>query len=490
MLFNSPLFLVFFISVFGLYFGISKRFRWLILLIASCFFYMAFIPAYILILVAVIIIDFFAGIEIEKSVGKKKRFFLLLSIFSNIGILFVFKYFNFFHANFDALAQLLHWNYSLPTLSLLLPIGLSFHTFQSLSYIIEVYRGNQKAEKHFGIYALYVMFFPQLVAGPIERPQNLLPQFHNPKEFNASRAVSGLRLMLFGFFKKIVIADNAAILVNFVYARPHESAGWPLLLATFFFAWQIYGDFSGYSDVARGAARIFGFELMKNFDRPYFSKSISEFWRRWHISLSTWFKDYVYIPLGGSRVGKYKQYRNLFLTFLLSGLWHGANWTFVVWGSLNGLYLVFSLITQNIRQRFHDFFHADHFVLFKGIFQTLCTFGLICISWIFFRAASLSESITILTHLGHRFTSIFSLSYVRYELLVEKTLGINKQTFTITLTSIFLLIGIEYLIGQKKLFPWFDRIPRAGKWGLYYVGVFLILWCGYFGNVPFIYFQF
>ena len=289
MLFNSPLFLVFFISVFGFYFGIPQRFRWLILLIASCFFYMAFIPVYILILVAVIIIDFFAGIEIEKSVGKKKRFFLLLSIFSNIGILFVFKYFNFFHANFDALAHLLHWNYSLPTLSLLLPIGLSFHTFQSLSYIIEVYRGNQKAEKHFGIYALYVMFFPQLVAGPIERPQNLLPQFHNPKEFNASRAVSGLRLMLFGFFKKIVIADNAAILVNFVYARSHESAGWPLILATFFFAWQIYGDFSGYSDVARGAARVFGFELMKNFDRPYFSKSISEFWRRWHISLCTWF---------------------------------------------------------------------------------------------------------------------------------------------------------------------------------------------------------
>src|ERR1700682_2673199 len=303
MLFNSVAFVIFFPVVTALYFGLPHRHRWALLLAASCVFYMVFIPAYILILGVTIIIDYWAGIQIEKSAGRLRTFYLVLSIISTCMVLFVFKYSDFFLGNVNALASFLHWDYSLKLLHIILPIGLSFHTFQSLSYVIEVYRGHQTSERHFGIYALYVMFYPQLVAGPIERPQHLLHQFYEYHPFVYSRVTSGLRLMTWGMFKKVVIADRLAGFVGNAYSHPRDFEGHTLLIATLFFAFQIYCDFSGYSDIALGAAEVMGFSLMKNFDQPYSALSVGEFWRRWHISLSTWFRDYVYVSLRGNRVG-------------------------------------------------------------------------------------------------------------------------------------------------------------------------------------------
>jgi len=292
---------------------------------------MSFVPAYILILGFTIVIDYFAGILIEQSSGNKRNFYLILSIAANVGVLAVFKYYNFLNDNLTAILGDFGYQNKIPYLSILLPIGLSFHTFQAMSYTIEVYRGHQKAERHFGIYSLYVMFYPQLVAGPIERPQNILPQMHAKHEFKYENVVEGLRLMLWGFFKKIVIADRLAIYVDAVYNNADKHSGITLITATVFFAFQIYCDFSGYTDIARGAARVMGYELMLNFRRPYLAKSIKEFWSRWHISLSTWFRDYLYIPLGGNRVPIPRWYLNLMIVFMISRLWHGAALTYIIW---------------------------------------------------------------------------------------------------------------------------------------------------------------
>ncbi|NJN99133.1 MAG: MBOAT family protein, partial [Anaerolineales bacterium] len=340
MLFNSFEFGIFFIIVTLAYFALPHRQRWFFLLASSCYFYMVFVPVYILILFFTIIVDYWAGIYIEEAAGRKRRAYLLLSIFANLSVLALFKYFNFFNSNLAALTTMLGVNYPIENLSILLPIGLSFHTFQSLSYTIEVYRGHQRAERHLGIFALYVMFYPQLVAGPIERPQNMLPQFHTRHSFNYSEFVSGLRMIAWGLLKKMVVADRLAIFVNSIYGNPGQYTGFPLILATYFFAFQIYYDFSGYSDIALGCARVMGFKLMGNFRQPYLATSISDFWQRWHISLSTWFRDYLYIPLGGNRVSRWHWVTNTLIVFMVSGLWHGANWTFVIWGALHGLYTI------------------------------------------------------------------------------------------------------------------------------------------------------
>ena len=331
MLFNSLQFAVFFVVVTTVYFLLADKHRWKLLLISSCYFYMSFVPAYILILGFTIVIDYFAGILIEQSSGNKRNFYLILSIAANVGVLAIFKYYNFLNDNLTAILGDFGYQNKIPYLSILLPIGLSFHTFQAMSYTIEVYRGHQKAERHFGIYSLYVMFYPQLVAGPIERPQNILPQMHAKHEFKYENVVEGLRLMLWGFFKKIVIADRLAIYVDAVYNNADKHSGITLITATVFFAFQIYCDFSGYTDIARGAARVMGYELMLNFRRPYLAKSIKEFWSRWHISLSTWFRDYLYIPLGGNRVPIPRWYLNLMIVFMISRLWHGAALTYIIW---------------------------------------------------------------------------------------------------------------------------------------------------------------
>jgi D-alanyl-lipoteichoic acid acyltransferase DltB (MBOAT superfamily) len=335
---------------------------------------MAFVPVYILILGFTIVIDYFAGIYIEKNEARKRKIFLIASLIANIGVLAVFKYYNFLNENFSFLLKGFGLSNPIPYLQILLPIGLSFHTFQAMSYTIEVYRGHQKAERHFGIYALYVMFYPQLVAGPIERPQNLLHQFREKHHFDYDRVTSGLRLMAWGLFKKVVIADRLAIVVDTVYSQPQDFNSLSLIIATVFFSFQIFCDFSGYSDMAIGAARIMGFKLMKNFDKPYQSKSVHEFWKRWHISLSSWFKDYLYISLGGNRVTIPRWYLNLFVVFLVSGLWHGANWTFIIWGLYHGVFQIIERIS-------------------KRKFGTLITFILVMISWVIFRSSSIDQAI-------------------------------------------------------------------------------------------------
>lgn len=424
MVFNSLQFLLFFVVVTLGYFSLPWRGRWVLLLVASFYFYMVYRPAYVLILLLTIIIDYIAGIWIARTEGPARRWLLILSLISNIGILAFFKYLGFFTEN---ITGVLDWA-GLPQLAQslsalvnrifvgvlhtfgqsgvasfkdnmvsILPIGLSFHTFQAMSYTIEVYRGNQKAERHFGIYALYVMFYPQLVAGPIERPQNVLHQYHTFFAYDFENVKAGLMQMAFGLFKKVVIADRLAVLVGYAYQHPEQHNGLTLLVATFFFTFQIYCDFSGYSDIAIGAARVMGFDLMENFRAPYFAQSISEFWRRWHISLSTWFRDYLYIPLGGNRKGEYRQYLNLLLVFLASGLWHGANWTYIIWGGLNGIYQVMAVFRDKGLRQLGISPRKDRPVnLLETVFNVLATFVLIMLTWVFFRAVSVADAWLIL----------------------------------------------------------------------------------------------
>lgn len=480
MLFNSIEFLIFFPVVTLLYFLLPNKVRWFLLLGSSCLFYMAFVPKYILILGFTILIDYFAGILIDKMEGNKKRIFLIVSIITNVGILFVFKYFNFFNGNVARLADLLDWNYPISSLSIILPIGLSFHTFQSMSYIIEVYRGKQKPEKHFGIYALYVMYYPQLVAGPIERPQNMLWQFHTEHKFDAKRTSDGLKLMAWGFFKKLVIADNLALVVNAAYKAPNSLSGLTLLVATYFFAFQIYCDFSGYTDIARGASRVMGIELMENFKRPYLSKTISEFWKRWHISLSSWFSDYVYISLGGSRCVKWKWYRNLMIVFLLSGLWHGAAWTYVIWGGLNGFYLVFAIWTKDIRQKISNALKIDRIPFINKGIKIFITFNLICFSWIFFRASSFTNATTIIKKIITDFNPKINFSAV----------GISRYQVVLCICVILFLMAVQLLQRSRVLSQEITKKPLVLRWGLYYAGLIILIIFGVFNTNSFIYFQF
>ncbi len=377
MLFNSIQFLVFFIVVTSLYYSLPYRFRWIMLLAASCYFYMAFVPIYILILGFTIAIEYFAGIFIESTEGKKRKLYLICSLVANIGVLALFKYYNFLNDNLTLLLGHLHVNNPIPILKILLPIGLSFHTFQAMSYTIEVYRGKQKAERNFGMYSLYVMFYPQLGTGPIERPQNLLPQLKAEHPFDSANVTSGLRLIAWGLFKKVVIADRLAILVDNVYSKPHHYNGISLAIATLFFTYQIYCDFSGYTDIAIGTARVMGIKLMQNFNNPFQAKSLPEFWTRWHISLSTWFRDYLYIPLGGNRVALPRHLFNLFFVFLIGGLWHGAHWTFIAWGALHGFYLIFGFLTKKPREKnFYRNWYSK--VLNYSYTHNIC-FGKLCL---------------------------------------------------------------------------------------------------------------
>lgn len=499
MLFNSLSFLVFFPLVTILYFLASPPsktglgHRWIVLLLSSCLFYMWFIPQYILILALTIVVDYFAGIYIEKSEGKKRKKYLALSIITTCAILFFFKYFNFFNANFEFIAKSFGLNYPIGALRILLPIGLSFHTFQSLSYVIEVYRGNQRAEKHFGIFSLYVMFYPQLVAGPIERPQNLLHQFREHYTFDYERVTSGLKLMAWGLFKKVVIADRLAFVVGNVYSSPYEHSGVALSIATVFFAFQIYCDFSGYSDVAIGSAQVMGFKLMDNFNRPYFSKSISEFWKRWHISLSTWFKDYFYLSLGGNRCSKPRWQFNLFLTFLVSGLWHGANWTYVAWGAVNGFYLVFAIWTKQLRSQIFEKSFAFHFPRIFKLYQVLITFFLVCIAWVFFRAANIKEAIYIIGHFNRGWTQFFELlrnGGLHFNTTNGLGLGVSMYSIITSFSLIGFLICVHLLQRHRSMRFMLKNQPRVIRWSFYYAIVLAIIFLGVYGENQFIYFQF
>lgn len=491
MLFNSIHFLFYFAIVTALYFALPHRFRWAMLLIASCYFYMAFVPIYILILLFTIIVDYIAGIWIERSTGRRRKMFLVVSILVNCSILAFFKYYNFLN---DALLQIFNlWGatYPIPFLSILLPIGLSFHTFQAMSYTIEVYRGTQRAERHFGIYSLYVMYYPQLVAGPIERPNNLLYQFHTPHTFDYARVTDGLKLMLWGFFQKVVVADRLAPFVNQVYGEPSAYGGPSLVVATVFFAFQIYADFAGYSDIAIGASQVMGIKLMTNFRRPYFSKSVAEFWKRWHISLSTWFRDYLYIPLGGNRVTTWRWLLNLLLTFTVSGLWHGAKWTFVIWGALNGVYLILEILAARVTGRIQADSWPDR--LNKGLapFRMFWTFGLTCLAWVFFRANTTADAFHIVAHLSTGWEDLFRHLLDRDYVKSVVFLGHDKTEFLGALAAIAALLAVHAIQENGSIRERIGAYPVPVRWAIYYVAVITILFWGAFNSSEqFIYFQF
>jgi alginate O-acetyltransferase complex protein AlgI len=491
-LFNSLQFAVFFPVVTLLYFALPHRRRSALLLAASCVFYMAFIPAYIAVLFVTIFIDYAAALRIERSSGSRRRAWLVVSILATCAVLFIFKYFDFFNETAAYAANALGMSYAAPTLRLILPVGLSFHTFQSLSYVIEVYYGRQRAEHAFGKYALYVMFYPQLVAGPIERPQNLLHQFDEPHDFDYGRVVSGLQLMAWGFVKKIVVADRLADLANKVYDAPAVYTGLPLVIGTLAFAFQIYCDFSGYSDIAIGAAQVMGFRLMRNFDRPYFSRSIAEFWRRWHISLSTWFRDYVYIPIGGNRTGRPRWLTNLFITFLVSGLWHGARWTFVIWGALHGIYLIVALLSADARARVRSTLGLTRFPGLLARWQTSATFVLVTVAWVFFRAATIHDATYVLSHLTTGLPTQLSAVLsgapgARAHLLF---LDFERSRLVLAVLAVVALMLVERQQRGGSLRGRLALAPMPVRWAAYSAAVLTIMTLGVFGSAKFIYFQF
>jgi alginate O-acetyltransferase complex protein AlgI len=468
MIFNSIHFIIFFVLTTVLYFAMPHRFRWMFLLAISCYFYMVFKPIYILILAFTIVIDYYAGIFLEKTTDlKEKKIFLIVSIIANVGCLAFFKYYNFINENITNVLGVFAVKNPIPVLQILLPVGLSFHTFQAMSYTFEVYRGNQVAEKHFGIYALYVMYYPQLVAGPIERPQNILHQLKQKISFDYTRVVQGLKWILWGMFIKVVIADRLSIYVDNVFDAPKLHSGISSLVATIFFTFQIYCDFSGYSLIAIGCAKVLGVDLMTNFKRPYLSYSIREFWGRWHISLSTWFRDYVYIPLGGNRVSFIRNMFNVFIVFLISGLWHGANWTFIIWGSLHGLYLIVELLVDKFNIKWK----------MQRSFKWFFNFALVSIAWIFFRAHDIANAKQILYN-------IFSFK--------KGNLYIGNAAFLVYgLLMIFFLMLAD--INTEKWNNKYSLIYHSNKvyrWIGYIFLVFAILLIGVFNGGQFIYFQF
>lgn len=413
---------------------------------------------------------------IENATKQRRNFYLLISLVSNISILAFFKYYSFISTNLSVLLNEVGYENHFYSLDIALPIGLSFHTFQAMSYTIEVFRGNQKAERNFGMYSLYILFYPQLTAGPIERPQNLLHQFYEKHTFEYERIVDGLKLMLWGFFMKIVIADRLALYVNAVYETESQHYGKSFALATVFFSFQIYCDFAGYSNIAIGAAKVMGFKLMTNFNRPYFSKSISEFWKRWHISLSTWFKDYVYIPMGGNRVSVPRMYFNLLFVFMVSGFWHGANWTFIAWGLLNGIYLVIEKTFGKVYQKASKLLFPGQLQGIKNALKTLVTFILISFAWIFFRADSIHAAINI----------------VRKIVAFEGPFFLDKTQIMYGVSAILFLLGVEFFQGKRR---YKSHLPFACNHWLkeniaYAFLCILILLLGIFTGQEFIYFQF
>lgn len=489
MLFNSAQFLcVFFPLVTAAYFLLGQNARLWLLFLASCVFYMAFVPKYIVILFGLIAFDFAAGLLIERATGRRRALYLTASLCANVAVLAVFKYFNFVNENLASLCRVLGLRWSIADLSLILPIGLSFHTFQSMSYTIEVYRGKQRAERSIGVYALYVLFYPQLVAGPIERPQNLLHQLHARHAFDYDRVLGGLRLMLWGLFKKSFVADRLALLVDPIYNDPAAHAGWsaPYWIATYAFAYQVYCDFSGYSDMARGAARVMGYELMENFKYPFSSKTIGEFWQRWHVSLSTWFKDYIYMPLAlrALRRGKTRErdlYPALILVFLISGFWHGAGWSYGLFGLCHGVYLVCGGALKPLRARLGTAIGLDRHPRLLHALRVGATFHLVLFTWVLFRARTLHEAALVFRNL---FAAPLDLARTAH-------VYAHHGDLWSALLGVALLILLERLERTGRLDGPLPFVPTTGRRHLWAALLLLLLLLGApLGERTFIYFQF
>lgn len=468
MLFNSLHFFIFLPLFIGLYYFVPPKKRWLLIFFASCYFYMAFVPKYILILFGIILIDYTSAILIENSATKsKKKIILTLSILCNLLLLAFFKYFNFLNLNLQTLANFLGTTYIPINLNIILPIGLSFHTFQSMSYTIEVYRGNQTAEKHLGYFANYVLYFPQMVAGPIEKYATLgqeLKKEISPLYENFS---SGFRLILFGLFIKMAIADNVAPIVNQVYDNPSIFNSVEIFIAILLFSVQIYADFYGYSTIAIGAAKLMGVNLIDNFKTPYLSRSINEFWKGWHISLTNWFREYLFIPLGGSRVNNLRWIINILIIFLVSGLWHGASWTFVIWGGLHGIvYLVERGFNKAFNYKLNDGFNL------LNVFLCIKNFVVVSLIWVFFRAESFEKVKMIFLGLINNKIPDFKLQY-NYALFFA-----------------FILIIIELILKKERVDSYLNKKPSVLRWAFYGILLFGLMAMSGVENLPFIYFQF
>lgn len=468
MLFNSLHFLIFFPIVIALYYLIPFRFRWLLLFVASCYFYMALVPAYIFILFFLILLDYGAAILIEKQSGRSKKKILAISIIANVGLLAFFKYFNFANENLSWMLGVFNKHNPIENLNIILPIGLSFHTFQSMAYTIEVYRGNQKAEKHLGYFANYILFFPQMVAGPIERYHHLGNQLKTQQQPSYNNFSNGFRLMLFGFFAKMAVADNLAVVVNEVYADPLKHSSLTVAVAILFFSFQIYADFYGYSLIAMGAAKCMGIDLIDNFKTPYLAKNIGDFWRCWHISLTSWFRDYLYIPLGGNKVKLLRWILNILIVFMISGLWHGPSWTFVIWGLLHGLlYLLERAINKVLK------INEESKNIFFNIFHTVKTFLIVSAVWVFFRAESLDKVKQIAKALIQNFS-------------LKEALLIDPQT--VILLGAF--IAFDLFLFRKRVDSWLTEKGMTARWSVYALLIFAVMAMSGVNKMPFIYFQF
>jgi alginate O-acetyltransferase complex protein AlgI len=477
MSFISFQFAAFFLVTAIIYFAMPPRYRWLVLLAASYLFYALSDARALPLLLLSTVVSFAAGLAIERIPShRQRRLIVAVSIMFNLLVLLVFKYLNFFAGS---VAGLIGQGYT--ALEVLLPLGISFYTFQCMAYPVDIYRGTLPAERHFGIFAAYIAFFPKLVAGPIERAAHLLPQFHASVAFDEARVVSALRLILWGVFKKVAIADRLAIYVNAVYAEPERYHGWPMIAAVIFFAFQIYCDFSAYTDIARGIAGILGFDLLENFCQPYLSRSVREFWRRWHMSLSTWFRDYLYIPLGGSRVLFPQILLNLMIVFIVSGLWHGASWTFVVWGALHGGYVVLETIAARALP-------PSRLRGFTVPLQILLTFTLVCFAWIFFRAPTLDAALYVIAHL-------FDFTQGTENLMrpFSEALFPQEWEFAIALALLVILIISDWLDARWGIITVIEQRRALVRWVVYYGMALLIavsLWLTITATQDFIYRQF
>ena len=493
MLFNSLDFLIFFPLVTLVYFLLPHRVRWVWLLVASYYFYMCWNPQYALLMALSTGITFLSGLLLERAGQvadetrrrRLRKLWVALSFLSNLSILFFFKYWDFFWNNVEALFSLAGVAMHKPVFDVILPVGISFYTFQALSYTVDVYRGEVAAERNFFRYALFVSFFPQLVAGPIERSKNLLHQVHEYHTFDAGRARDGLLLMLWGLFQKMVVADRVASVVDHVFDHYDAMPVWAIVLAVVLFAFQIYCDFAGYSNTAIGAAQVMGFSLMENFRQPYLSRSCAEFWRRWHISLGTWFREYLYIPLGGNRKGQGRKYINNLITFVASGLWHGANWSYVVWGGLNGVYQVLGEMLRPARKRLCAAVGIDRESLPWRVVQVIVTFVFIDFAWLFFRAPSFLTALDILR------TALAGGAAVTEGF----TLGLEAPELKVMVLSLLVLAGVDLAnnagIQVRRLVL---RCPLPVRWVCYLLGIYAVLIFGIYGPgfaaSQFIYFQF
>lgn len=482
MSFDSLPFLVFLPLVVLAYWALPHRYRWGLLLVASYVFYATWAPTFLIwIAVSTVVTYALARWMPRISPPGRRRALLVLGIVSNLGLLFVFKYAGFADGILRALSSRLGFAYRMPAPNLLLPVGISFYILQSVGYLIDVYRGTTEPEKHVGLFALYQAFFPKLISGPIERADHLIPQFRHVPSLDAAQVFIGLRLVLWGMFKKVVIADRLAIYVNEVYSRPSDYAGWTILIATVFFAVQIYSDFSGYTDMAIGVARLLGIELSINFRQPYLASSISDFWRRWHISLSTWFRDYLYIPLGGSRVSVPRWYLNLVTVFLVSGLWHGANWTFVLWGALHGVYIVVERLSQDARDGAARALHLEHSPV-RTTINTVTTFFLVSFAWIFFQARSVPDALLLIRNLV-RLDSTTDI-YAPWAALTQAT---GRE-----MALAWGLIGLLFLVhlgreGRLRLLSSSAAGQAWVRWAVYLFLALSIMNLGVAQKLPFVY---